>query len=643
MLLQGVSGITDLITTPGPDQPRLRRREVGDGQRRLGADGHRLGPRRGPLGRRRRDGGLQPAARGVSIDGAHGVLLSIAGGSDLGLFEINEAAALVAQAAHPEANIIFGATIDDALGDEVRVTVIAAGFDGGMPKRRDEGTVLAPRRRAAADPGGDPAPRPQALRRASEQAAAGSRTRRQPAPAPSPSRRPRQPRAAEPRAARSRADAVRRRRPRRARLPEVGDVLVLRPHRRTAPSTWPSPTGTAGSVPSPFDSLNLALEGGDDPEAPRREPAGSLLADFAPGDRPGRPAPGARRRRRTSVDGPAHDAADAARRRRRSSPTEPGVVLMVRAADCVPVLLADPDAGVDRRRPLRAARAWPPGSCRRTVDADARARRAPTSPPGSGRTCAARCYEVPAGDAGRGRRRRAGQPSPPPRGARRRSTSAPASAPSSSAPASTVVDVSRAPASRPTSTPTAATARAAGRLAGLIRIARMSDRDRRDEIAAEPRRRTRAGSPTACADAGRDPDEVTLVVVDQVLPGLRRPAPRRPRRHRRRGEPPPGGRGQGRRVRRPRPALALHRRPAEQQGGRRGVVRRRRRVGRPAPSSSAALNRGAHERSPPGRRAAPGQPRPARAREGRAGRRPRRPGRPGRARSRRPACCGCAG
>jgi len=77
-----------------------------------------------------------------SIDGAQGVLLSIAGGSDLGLFEINEAAALVAESAHAEANIIFGATIDDALGDEVRVTVIAAGFDGGMPKRRDEGTVL---------------------------------------------------------------------------------------------------------------------------------------------------------------------------------------------------------------------------------------------------------------------------------------------------------------------------------------------------------------------------------------------------------------------------------------------------------------------------------------------------------------------
>jgi cell division protein FtsZ len=71
----------------------------------------------------------------ASIDGAHGVLLSISGGSDLGLFEINEAAQLVQTAAHPEANIIFGAVIDDALGDEVRVTVIAAGFDSGSPKR----------------------------------------------------------------------------------------------------------------------------------------------------------------------------------------------------------------------------------------------------------------------------------------------------------------------------------------------------------------------------------------------------------------------------------------------------------------------------------------------------------------------------
>jgi cell division protein FtsZ len=71
----------------------------------------------------------------ASIDGAHGVLLSIQGGSDLGLFEINEAAQLVANSAAVDANIIFGAVIDDALGDEVRVTVIAAGFDEAQPNR----------------------------------------------------------------------------------------------------------------------------------------------------------------------------------------------------------------------------------------------------------------------------------------------------------------------------------------------------------------------------------------------------------------------------------------------------------------------------------------------------------------------------
>jgi cell division protein FtsZ len=62
--------------------------------------------------------------------------MSIAGGSDLGLFEINEAASLVQEAAHAEANIIFGTVIDDSLGDEVRVTVIAAGFESSAPSRK---------------------------------------------------------------------------------------------------------------------------------------------------------------------------------------------------------------------------------------------------------------------------------------------------------------------------------------------------------------------------------------------------------------------------------------------------------------------------------------------------------------------------
>ncbi len=141
VLLQGVSGITDLITTPG--LINLDFADVKSVMSNAGSALMGIGSARGE------DRSVAAAEMAVSsplleasIDGAHGVLLSIAGGSDLGLFEINEAAALVAEAVHPDANIIFGATIDDALGDEVRVTVIAAGFDGGMPKRRDEGTVL---------------------------------------------------------------------------------------------------------------------------------------------------------------------------------------------------------------------------------------------------------------------------------------------------------------------------------------------------------------------------------------------------------------------------------------------------------------------------------------------------------------------
>ncbi|TNC38153.1 cell division protein FtsZ [Mumia zhuanghuii] len=136
VLLQGVSGITDLITTPG-----LINLDFADVKSVMSDAGSALmgiGSARGD------DRAVAAAEMAVSsplleasIDGAHGVLLSIAGGSDLGLFEINEAAALVSEAAHAEANIIFGAVIDDALGDEVRVTVIAAGFDGGTPKRRD--------------------------------------------------------------------------------------------------------------------------------------------------------------------------------------------------------------------------------------------------------------------------------------------------------------------------------------------------------------------------------------------------------------------------------------------------------------------------------------------------------------------------
>ena len=132
VLLSGVSGITDLITTPG--LINLDFADVKSVMNEAGSALMGIGSARGE------DRAVVAAEMAISsplleasMDGARGVLLSISGGSDLGLFEINEAAQLVADAAHPEANIIFGAVIDDALGDEVRVTVIAAGFDAGVP------------------------------------------------------------------------------------------------------------------------------------------------------------------------------------------------------------------------------------------------------------------------------------------------------------------------------------------------------------------------------------------------------------------------------------------------------------------------------------------------------------------------------
>ena len=152
VLLSGVQGITDLITTPGLinlDFADVKSVMSGAGSALMG-----IGSARGE-GR-----AVQAAQKAInsplleaSMEGAHGVLLSIAGGSDLGLFEINESASLVQEAAHPDANIIFGTVIDDSLGDEVRVTVIAAGFDSGGPTHKKlEPTALSSPPRTASGP-----------------------------------------------------------------------------------------------------------------------------------------------------------------------------------------------------------------------------------------------------------------------------------------------------------------------------------------------------------------------------------------------------------------------------------------------------------------------------------------------------------
>ena len=152
VLLSGVQGITDLITTPG-----LINLDFADVKAVMSGAGSALMG----IGRARGDDRAAVAAEmaiaspllEASMDGASGVLLNISGGSDLGLFEINAAAELVAEAAHPEANIIFGTVIDDALGDEVRITVIAAGFDGVTRQR----AVRSPR---VARPTPTPTPTP---------------------------------------------------------------------------------------------------------------------------------------------------------------------------------------------------------------------------------------------------------------------------------------------------------------------------------------------------------------------------------------------------------------------------------------------------------------------------------------------------
>ncbi|NLC97604.1 MAG: cell division protein FtsZ, partial [Actinomycetales bacterium] len=136
VLYQGVSGISELITTPG-----LINVDFADVKSIMSDAGSALMGIGSARGERRAAVAAELAVSSplleASIEGARGVLLSIAGGSDLGLFEINDAAELVQEAVHPDAKIIFGTVIDDGLGDEVRITVIAAGFDGGEPKQRD--------------------------------------------------------------------------------------------------------------------------------------------------------------------------------------------------------------------------------------------------------------------------------------------------------------------------------------------------------------------------------------------------------------------------------------------------------------------------------------------------------------------------
>jgi cell division protein FtsZ len=151
VLLSGVQGITEIITQPG-----LINLDFADVQAVMSGAGSALmgiGSARGEnRALRAAELAISSPLLEASIDGAMGVLLSISGGSDLGLFEVNEACELVQSAVHPNAKFIFGTTIDDALGDEVRITVVAAGFEGGEPKRVSTPVIDASTLGGNADP-----------------------------------------------------------------------------------------------------------------------------------------------------------------------------------------------------------------------------------------------------------------------------------------------------------------------------------------------------------------------------------------------------------------------------------------------------------------------------------------------------------
>jgi cell division protein FtsZ len=138
VLRQGVQGITDLITVPGLvnldfADVRTIMREAGSALMGIGsASGD---SRAAEAGRTAVSSPLLES----SIEGATGILLNITGGPDIGLFEVNEAAEVVTSAADVNANVIFGAVIDEAMGAEIRVTVIATGFGGGRRRRRTSG------------------------------------------------------------------------------------------------------------------------------------------------------------------------------------------------------------------------------------------------------------------------------------------------------------------------------------------------------------------------------------------------------------------------------------------------------------------------------------------------------------------------
>jgi cell division protein FtsZ len=142
VLRQGIQGISELITVPGLINLDFAdvRTVMSEGGAALMAVGRASGENRA----------IEAAQQAVSsrllditIDGARGILFNVTGGLDLSLYEVNEAASIIKETAHPDVNLIFGAVIDETMQDEIRITVIATGFDGGRPSRQQARRVAS--------------------------------------------------------------------------------------------------------------------------------------------------------------------------------------------------------------------------------------------------------------------------------------------------------------------------------------------------------------------------------------------------------------------------------------------------------------------------------------------------------------------
>jgi cell division protein FtsZ len=143
VLRQGIQGISELITVPALINLDFAdvRTIMSEGGAALMAVGRAEGDDRA---RHAAEAAISSALLDVTIDGARGILFNITGGPDLSLFEVNEAAAIIKESAHPEVNLIFGAQIDESMGDEIRITVIATGFEQSRVARKIEQPAYRP-------------------------------------------------------------------------------------------------------------------------------------------------------------------------------------------------------------------------------------------------------------------------------------------------------------------------------------------------------------------------------------------------------------------------------------------------------------------------------------------------------------------